>query len=168
MIRILNAAVTLAALTAALPAWACMPPPPNASNATERARAAFVGRVVAIERSDPAGCLEDARARAGDRMSGDPGERACEAFGYATLEPAWIIKGEDLVTGPFRVFWNRVGFCTVGWEPGMGDLAVAVIPEDPRQLGDGTTAVVEGIQQDEILFQIIMELVEEIQPRPPQ
>ncbi|MEQ7156609.1 hypothetical protein [Brevundimonas aurifodinae] len=168
MIRVLTAAVTAAALVAASPALACMPPPPNASYETQMARAAFVGRVVSIERSDPAGCLEDARARAKDRMSGDPGEAACEAFGYATLEPAWIIKGEDLVTGPFRVFWNRVGFCTVGWEPRMGDLAVAMIPEDPRRLGEGTTAVVDGIQQGEILFQIIMELVEEIQPRPSQ
>ena len=168
MIRLLTAVATATAVLVATPARACIPPPPNASYETAMARAAFVGRVVSIEQTPPEACIAAARARANDNLQGDPGERGCEAFGFAMLEPAWIIKGEDIVTGPVRVAWNRTGFCTVGWEPKAGALAVATIPEDPARLRDGTTAVVEGIQQGDLLFQIIMELVAEIQPRPHQ
>ena len=164
MTRLLTAAVTAATLLGAAPAWACMPPPPNASYETSVARAVFVGRVVSIEQTPPEACIAAARARANDHLQGDPGERGCEAFGFATLEPAWIIKGEDIVTGPFRVAWNRTPFCAVGWTPEVGALAVAMVPEDPAALREGTTAVVEGIQQGDLLFQIIIELVEEIQP----
>jgi len=169
MTRLLTAAVTAATLLGSAPAWACIPPPPNASYDTQVARAAFVGRVVSIEQTDPAACIAAARARAaGPPFQGDPGERGCEAFGFATLEPAWIIKGEDIVTGPFRVAWNRIEFCAVGWEPQIGALAIAMVPEDRTRLRDGTTAIVEGVQQGDLLFQIILELVAETQPRPPQ
>lgn len=165
MTRLLTAAMTAVALMGAAPAWACIPPPPNASYETSVARAVFVGRVVAIEQTDPAACIADARARsAGPPFQGDPGERGCEAFGFATLEPAWIIKGEDIVTGPFRVAWNRTPFCAVGWTPEIGALAVAMVPEDATILPEGTTAAVEGIQQGDLLFKIIIELVGEIQP----
>jgi hypothetical protein len=165
MTRRLTTALTTAALCVAAPAWACLPPPPNASYETQMARAAFVGRVVSVEQTDPAACIAAARARAaGPPFQGDPGERGCEAFGFATLEPAWIIKGEDIVTGPFRVAWNRTPFCAVGWTPEVGALAVAMVPEDGTTLREGATAVVEGIQQGDLLFQIILELVAEIQP----
>ncbi len=164
MIRALTIAASTAALLAASPAWACLPMPPNASAETQAARAVFVGRVVSIEPSEPAECLADARARADQYLPGDLGERGCEAFGFATLEPAWIIKGEDIVNGPFRVAWNRVEFCAVGWEPEVGALAIAMVPGDAGRLRDGATAVVEGSHQGEALFKIILELVEEIQP----
>jgi hypothetical protein len=173
MTRILTTVATTVALLVPLlapgTASACLPPPPNASYETSVARAAFVGRVVSIEQTDPAACIAAARARAAGRpFQGDPGERGCDAFGFATLEPAWIIKGEDIVTGPFRVAWNRTEFCTVGWEPQIGALAIAMVPEDRARLREGTTAVVEGIQQGDLLFRIILELVAEIQPRPSQ
>ena len=165
MTRLLTAAATAATLIGAAPAWACMPPPPNASYDTAMARAAFVGRVVSVERTDPTECLAAARARAaGPSFQGDPGERGCEAFGFATLEPAWIIKGEDVVTGPFRVTWNRTPFCKIGWTPEVGALAIALVPDDATTLRDGATATVDAVQQGDLLFQIIIELVEEIQP----
>ncbi|CAL1693055.1 hypothetical protein MMB232_03238 [Brevundimonas subvibrioides] len=166
MNRLLTTAVTAATLLGAAPAWACLPPPPNASYETAMARAAFVGRVVSVERSDPADCLAAARARvaAGAVMQGDPGERGCEAFGFATLEPAWIITGEDVVTGSFRIAWNKAPFCSIGWTPEVGALAVALVPDDASRLRDGTTATVEPIQQGDALFRTILELVAEIQP----
>jgi hypothetical protein len=39
-----------------------------------------------------------------------------------------------------------------------------MVPEDGATLREGATAVVEGIQQGDLLFQIILELVAEIQP----
>lgn len=165
MTRILTAAATAVALLGAAPAWACLPPPPNTSYDTAMARAAFVGRVVSVERTDPADCLAAARARAaGPSFQGDPGERGCEAFGFATLEPAWIIKGEDVGTGPFRVAWNRTPFCTIGWTPEVGALAVALVPEDASTLRDGATATVDAVQQGDPLFRTILELVVKIQP----
>lgn len=164
MHRALTAVAAALGVVCAAPAWACIPPPPNASYDTQMARAVFVGRVVSVESSDPTECLAAARARADAYLPGDPGERGCEAFGFATLEPAWIIKGEDIVTGPFRVAWNQTAFCTVGWTAEVGGLAIAMVPEDASTLRDGTTATVEGIHQGETLFSIILELVAEIQP----
>lgn len=164
MNRALTAVVAASAVFCAAPAWACLPPPTNASNDTQAARAVFVGRVVSVERSDPAACLAAARARADLNLPRDPGGRECEAFGFATLEPAWIIKGEDIVTGPFRVAWNRTAYCTVGWTAEVGGLAIAMVPEDERTLRDGVTATVEGIYQSDPLFSVILELVAEMQP----
>ncbi len=164
MNRILTTCVTTVAVFVAAPALACMPMPSNAGYEISGSRAAFVGRVTSIEPGDQAACLAAARARAGDNFEGDPGERGCEAFGFATLEPAWIIKGEDVITGPFRVAWNQTEFCAVGWKAEVGALAVAMVPEDSSRLRDGATAVVEGAQQGDLLVKIILELVREVQP----
>jgi len=164
MNRALTAVIAASALVCATPAWACLPPPMNASNDTAAARAVFVGRVVSVERSDPAECLAAARNRASLNLPRDPGARACEAFGFATLEPAWIIKGGDVATGQFRVAWNRIGYCTAGWTAEVGGLAIVMVPEDERTLGDGVTATVEGAYQTDPLFSTILELVAEIQP----
>ena len=132
MIRPLTAALTLLGVLAATPSWACLPPPPNASHDTYMARAVFVGRVVEVDRTDPADCLAAVRARAtsGAVMQGDPGERGCEAFGFATLAPVRIIKGEDVVTGPVRVAWNSVPFCSVGWTAEVGGFSTLEIMSD--------------------------------------
>jgi hypothetical protein len=151
-------------LACVAPAWACVPPPMNASNDTAAARAVFVGRVVSVERADPTECLAAARNRAGLNLPRDPGARACEAFGFATLEPAWVIKGEDVATGPFRVAWNEVGYCTAGWTAEVGGLAIVMVPDDARTLRDGVTATVEGTYQTDPLFSTILKLVAEIQP----
>jgi hypothetical protein len=151
-------------LACGAPAWACVPPPMNASNDTAAARAVFVGRVVSVERADPTECLAAARNRAGLNLPRDPGARACEAFGFATLEPAWVIKGEDVATGPFRVAWNEVGYCTAGWTAEVGGLAIVMVPDDARTLRDGVTATVEGAYQTDPLFSTILKLVAEIQP----
>lgn len=151
-------------LACVAPAWACVPPPMNASNDTAAARAVFVGRVVSVERADPTECLAAARNRAGLNLPRDPGARACEAFGFATLEPAWVIKGEDVATGPFRVAWNKVGYCTAGWTAEVGGLAIVMVPDDARTLRDGVTATVEGTYRTDPLFSTILKLVAEIQP----
>lgn len=163
MNHILTTCVAAAAVIAAPPALACMPMPSNAGYEIAGTRAAFVGRVTSIEPGDQTECLAAARSRSTESLEGDPGERGCEAFGFATLEPAWIIKGEDLVTGPFRVAWNQTEFCAVGWKAEVGTLAVAFIPQDASTLHDGITAVVEGGQQGDLLVQIILELVRKIQ-----
>ena len=166
MIRPLTAALTLLGMLAATPSWACLPPPPNASHDTYMARAVFVGRVVEVDRTDPADCLAAVRARAtsGAVMQGDPGERGCEAFGFATLAPVRIIKGEDVVTGPVRVAWNSVPFCSVGWTAEVGGLAIVMVPDADRSMPDGATASVEGILQYEPLFRTILDLVAETRP----
>ena len=164
MNRILTTCVAVASAFVAAPALACMPMPSNAGYEIAGSRAAFVGRVTAIEPGDQAACLAAARARATDELPYDPGDRGCQAFGFATLEPAWIIKGEDVVTGPFRVAWNQTEFCAVGWKAEVGVLAVAMVPEDASILRDGATAVVEGAQQGDLLVKIILELVREVQP----
>ena len=161
---ILTTCVAAAAVFAADPALACMPMPSNAGYEIAGARAAFVGRVTSIEPGDQSECLAAARARSTESFEGDPGERGCQAFGFATLEPAWIIKGEDLVTGPFRVAWNQTEFCAVGWKAEVGGLVVVMVPEDASTLREGTTAVVEGGQQGDLLVQIILDLVREMQP----
>ncbi len=164
MNRILTTCVAVASAFVAAPALACMPMPSNAGYEIAGSRAAFVGRVTAIEPGDQAACLADARARATENLPYDPGDRGCQDFGFATLEPAWIIKGEDVVTGPFRVAWNQTEFCAVGWKAEVGALAVAMVPEDASILRDGATAVVEGAQQGDLLVKIILELVREVQP----
>lgn len=164
MKHVLIAFVCAFTLACVAPAWACVPPPMNASNDTAAARAVFVGRVVSVERADPTECLAAARNRAGLNLPRDPGARACEAFGFATLEPAWVIKGEDVATGPFRVAWNKVGYCTAGWTAEVGGLAIVMVPDDARTLRDGVTATVEGTYQTDPLFSTILKLVAEIQP----
>lgn len=166
MIRPLTATLTTLGLLAATPSWACLPPPPNASYDTAMARAVFVGRVVEVERTDPTDCLAAARARAasGAVMQGDPGERGCEAFGFATLEPVRFIKGEDVVTSPVRVAWNSVPFCAVGWTAEVGGLAIVMVPNADRAMPDGATATVEGIHQYEPLFRTILDLVADTRP----
>lgn len=166
MTRFLTTAVTAAALFASAPAWACMPPPPNVSRDVYEARAVFVGRVVGVEPTDPAECLSAARARAasGAVMQGDPGERGCEVFGWATLEPVHFIKTDEAIRGPFRVAYNRTPFCAVGWVAEVGNLAIAMVPSDPERLREGATANVEGADQYEPLFRTILDLVEEAQP----
>lgn len=156
--------VTLAGAFTGAPVLACMPMPPNAAYEIQGARAAFVGRVTSVEPGDQAACLRAAHERAADDLPYDPGDRACEAFGFATLEPAWIIKGEEVVSGPYRVAWNRTEFCAVGWTAQVGGLAVAMIPEDASTLREGATAVIDGGQQGDLLVRIILELVQEVQP----
>jgi len=168
MNRILTTCVAAAAMLAAAPAMACMPMPPNTGYDISGSRAAFVGRVTAIEPGDQAACLAAARARATAELPYDPGDQGCQAFGFATLEPAWIIKGEDIVTGPFRVAWNETEFCAVGWKAEVGALVVATVPDDASRLRDGATALVDGAHQGDLLIKIIIELVAEIQPRPPE
>jgi hypothetical protein len=164
MVKMRILGLAAAGLALAAPAMACVSTTTNASNDTENAGAVFVGRVTSVERTDPAECIAAARNRASMNLPGDPGERACEAFGFATLEPAWIIKGEEVVRGTYRFSWNQLGFCSVGWTPEVGTLAIAMIPQDARTLREGVTATVEGAHQSDPLFRIILELVAEIQP----
>jgi|GEM_PF-3233539 len=168
MNRILTSCITAAAVFTAAPALACMPMPPNTGYDISGSRAAFVGRVTSIEPGDQAACLAAARARATDELPYDPGDRGCQAFGFATLEPAWIIKGEDMVSGPFRVAWNETEFCAVGWKAEVGDLVVATVPDHASGLRDGATAVVDGAHQGDLLVKIIIELVREVQPSEPE
>jgi hypothetical protein len=166
MIRPMTAALIAMGVLASTPAWACLPPPPNASYDTAMARAVFVARVLEVERTDPAQCLAAAQARAasGAVMQGDPGARGCEAFGFATLEPVRVIKGEEITTSPVRVAWNSVPFCAVGWTAEVGELAIVMVPDAERSLPEGATATVEGIHQHEPLFRTILDLVAETRP----
>ena len=63
MKRLLTTVVTAAAVFASVPAWACMPMPPNASATMEGSQTVLVGRVSVVDQSPPGPCIAEARAR---------------------------------------------------------------------------------------------------------
>lgn len=164
MNRILTTAVTAASLFASAPAWACMPMPVYASSVMNDAQTVLVGRVTVVDQTPPAQCIAAARARAREHFQGDPGESGCVNFGFATVEPVRLIKGETDGSAPFRVAYNSREFCAVGWAAEVGQLVLITIPNDRSTLREGTTASLEGSLQHEPLFRTILDLVEETQP----
>jgi hypothetical protein len=153
------------ALIPAARTFACVPRPADASREVQYAKAVFVGRVVAVEQSDPSACIAAARSRQPILYPGyDAGEAECEAFGWATLDPIRFIQNDGAVSGPFRVTWNSMVSCGTGWVAEVGELAIAIVPREEGPDNEGPTAYVNGALQYDPLVRTILDLVESSSP----